>query len=120
MWIMKTNLRSSLFRQAKEVIAHGVNSNFRYWGDEDTLIIDRGEGAYIWDVDGKRYIDYVGSWGPLILGHAHPRVAEALKQAVDRGTSYGAPSPLETELAQLAEALQQGLESFRALAAGLS
>ena len=61
--------------------------------------IEKGEGAYLYDVDGNRYIDYVLSWGPLILGHAHPEVVEAVKQAAELGTSYGAPSPLEVELA---------------------
>ncbi|MER3459099.1 MAG: aspartate aminotransferase family protein, partial [Chloroflexota bacterium] len=63
------------------------------------LFIERGRGPYLYDVDGNRYIDYVLSWGPLILGHAHPAVVEALKAAVERGTSYGAPTALETELA---------------------
>ena len=58
----------ALFDRAKAVIPHGVNSNFRYWGDDDTLVIPRGEGAYIWDADGKRYIDYRLGFGPVILG----------------------------------------------------
>src|SRR3954454_9900078 len=65
----------------------------------DPLYIDRGEGAYIWDVDGNRYVDWVSSWGPLILGHAGPLVVEAIRQAADRGTSYGAPTAGEVELA---------------------
>ena len=63
------------------------------------IFVERGEGPYIWDVDGNRYVDWVSSWGPLILGHADPLVVEAIRRAVDRGTSYGAPTPGEVELA---------------------
>ena len=65
---------SSLFQKATDVIPYGVNSNFRYWGDDDTLVISRGEGTYVWDADGKRYIDYRLGFGPIILGHAYPEV----------------------------------------------
>ena len=99
------NLKRSqaLFEAARQVIPGGVNSPvraFRAVGGQP-LFIERGQGAYLFDVDGNRYIDYVLSWGPLILGHAHPRVVEALQRAVARGTSYGAPTALETELAEL-------------------
>src|SRR4051812_4548098 len=65
----------------------------------DPIFIDRGEGAYIWDVDGNRYVDWVSSWGPLILGHADPLVVEAIRKAAGRGTSYGAPTAAEVDLA---------------------
>ena len=65
------------------------------------MFIDRGSGAHVWDVDGNEYIDYLGSWGPLVLGHAHPAVVEALKKAAEGGTSFGAPVAQEVELAQL-------------------
>jgi glutamate-1-semialdehyde 2,1-aminomutase len=100
---MNTNQSQALFDAAQKVIPGGVDSPvraFRAVGGRP-LFIERGQGPYLFDADGNRYIDYVLSWGPLILGHAHPRVAEALKQAVDRGTSYGAPTALETELAEL-------------------
>ncbi|GAB4539802.1 MAG: glutamate-1-semialdehyde 2,1-aminomutase [Anaerolineae bacterium] len=100
---MNTTHSQALFAAAREVIPGGVNSPvraFRAVGGQP-LFIERGQGPYLFDADGNRYIDYVLSWGPLILGHAHPRVAEALKGAVDRGTSYGAPTALETELAEL-------------------
>ena len=87
-----------LFAEALELMPGGVSSPvraFRAVGG-DPLFIERGEGAYIVDVDGNRYLDYVLSWGPLILGHAHPRVVAALEEAIRRGTSYGAPTPLET------------------------
>ncbi len=100
---MNTSRSNTLFAAAQKVIPGGVNSPvraFRAVGGQP-LFIERGQGPYLFDADGNRYIDYVLSWGPLILGHAHPRVAEALKKAVDRGTSYGAPTALETELAEL-------------------
>ncbi len=89
-----------MFQRASRVIPHGVNSNFRYWGDEDTLIITRGEGAYIWDADGKRYIDYRLGFGPLILGHAYPAVLERVNQAMQSGTLFAWTSPQEIELAE--------------------
>jgi len=100
---MSYETSSTLFAAAQKVIPGGVNSPvraFRAVGGQP-LFIERGQGPFLFDADGTRYIDYVLSWGPLILGHAHPRVAAALKQAVDRGTSYGAPTALETELAEL-------------------
>ncbi len=78
----------------------------------------RGEGAYLTDVDGNRYIDYVLSWGPLILGHAHPRVVQALQTAVTQGTSYGAPSPLENELARQVMTLMPNIEMIRFVNSG--
>ena len=100
---MNTTQSQALFSEAQKVIPGGVSSPvraFRAVGGQP-LFIERGQGPYLFDVDGNRYIDYVLSWGPLILGHAHPRVTEALKRVADRGTSYGAPTALETELAEL-------------------
>jgi glutamate-1-semialdehyde 2,1-aminomutase len=79
----------------------GVNSPVRAMRSigRDPIFIDHGEGPYIWDVDGNRYVDWVSSWGPLILGHAHPLVVEAVRKAAGRGTSYGAPTPGEVDLA---------------------
>ena len=92
-----------LWADAKRLMPGGVNSPVRAFGavGGTPRFIERGEGAYLYDVDGNRYLDYVLSWGPLVLGHAHPRVVEALESAVRRGTSYGAPTPLEVELAQV-------------------
>jgi glutamate-1-semialdehyde 2,1-aminomutase len=83
------------------VIPGGVNSPVRAMGQigRSPIFIERGEGPYIWDVDGNRYVDWVSSWGPLILGHADPLVVEAVRQAADRGTSYGAPTAGEVDLA---------------------
>lgn len=93
---------SALFEHAKEVIPGGVNSPVRaFRGVGGTpLFIMSASGATITDADGRDYIDYVGSWGPMILGHAHPQVIAAIQQAATRGTSYGAPTGLEIELAQ--------------------
>src|SRR6186997_2245989 len=90
-----------LFARAIELIPGGVNSPvraFRAVGGQP-LFIERGDGPWIWDADGKRYIDYVGSWGPLLFGHAHPRIVEAICAAAERGTSFGAPTAREIEMA---------------------
>ena len=92
---------AALFRRAVEVIPGGVNSPvraFRAVGGEP-FFVARAAGARLWDVDGNEYLDYVLSWGPLILGHAHPAVVEAVREAAGRGTSYGAPTAAEVELA---------------------
>ena len=91
-----------LFAEALDLLPGGVSSPVRAFKavGGSPLFIDRGEGAYLVDVDGNRYVDYVLSWGPLILGHAHPRVVAALEEALRKGTSFGAPSPLELELAR--------------------
>src|SRR5512139_3498283 len=100
---MNTTKSEQLFEQAKTLIPGGVNSPvraFRSVGGTPRFI-ERGQGAYVWDADGNRYIDYVLSWGPLVMGHAHPKVVAALQDALTRGTSYGAPTRLESELAEL-------------------
>ncbi len=88
------------FRRAKAVIPHGVNSNFRYWGDDDTLVIARGQGAYIWDLDGRRYIDYRLGFGPVILGHAHPQVDARVHEAMRGGVTFAWTTPWEIEAAE--------------------
>lgn len=100
---MKTTRSEALYDEARRLIPGGVNSPvraFRSVGGTPRFIT-RGQGAYIWDADGNQYTDYVLSWGPLILGHAHPNVVEALQDTIDRGTSYGAPTALENELAKV-------------------
>ncbi|RME87939.1 MAG: aminotransferase class III-fold pyridoxal phosphate-dependent enzyme [Anaerolineae bacterium] len=89
-----------LFDRAKAVIPYGVNSNFRYWGDDDTLIATRGKGAYIWDADGKRYIDYRLGFGPIILGHGYPAVVERVQEAIGDGTVFAWTTPYEIELCE--------------------
>jgi glutamate-1-semialdehyde 2,1-aminomutase len=93
----KTN---SLFQRALDVIPYGVNSNFRYWGDEDTLVITKGEGAYVWDADGKRYIDYRLGFGPIILGHAEPTVVKRVQEEIQGGTVFAWTTPYEIELCE--------------------
>jgi glutamate-1-semialdehyde 2,1-aminomutase len=109
-----------LWADAKRLMPGGVNSPVRAFGGVGGTprFIERGEGAYLCDVDGNRYVDYVLSWGPLILGHAHPRVVEALERAVRRGTSYGAPTPLEVELAQIIIDLIPSIELLRLVNSG--
>ncbi len=91
-----------LFSQASDVIPGGVNSPVRAFAAVGGTppFIDRAEGAYLIDVDGNRYIDYVGSWGPMITGHAHPEIIAAVNETVEKGLSFGAPCALEVELAQ--------------------
>ena len=93
----------NLFSQAQTHIPGGVNSPVRSFRSVSGLprFIARGKGSHVWDVDGNEYVDYLCSWGPLILGHAHPEVIEAVKAAADGGTSFGAPVPQEVELARL-------------------
>src|SRR6188768_2274011 len=99
---IRTRSRAA-FEQACRVIPGGVNSPARAFGavGGEPIFIARAEGAYLFDIDGNKYLDYIGSWGPMILGHAHPRVTEAVIKAVKDGSSYGAPSERETELAEL-------------------
>jgi glutamate-1-semialdehyde 2,1-aminomutase len=93
----------SLYGRAVNIIPGGVNSPVRACKSvgADPLFIERGEGCMIYDADGNRYIDYIGSWGPLILGHRHPAVIEAIIAVLERGTSFGAPTDLEIQLAQM-------------------
>jgi glutamate-1-semialdehyde 2,1-aminomutase len=94
---------SELFEKAGNYISGGVNSPVRACGSVGTapLFIERASGSKIFDVDGREYIDYVSSWGPMIVGHAHPSVVEAIKKAAEKGTSYGAPTEAEIEMAEL-------------------
>lgn len=90
----------ALFEKAKRFIPYGVNSNFRYWGDENTLVMTRGEGAHLWDADGNRYIDYRLGFGPIILGHGYPPVVERVAEAIRHGTLFAFTTPLEIEVAE--------------------
>lgn len=117
---MNTNRSETLFKQATEVLPGGVNSPVRaFKGVGGTpLFIARAEGAYLYDVDGNKYIDYVGSWGPMIVGHAHPQVVEAVNTAVANGTSYGAPTEVEVELARMVVAAVPSIEMVRFVNSG--
>ena len=117
---MNINRSIELFRQAQSILPGGVDSPvraFRAVGGQP-IFIDRGAGAYLYDVDGNRYIDYVLSWGPLILGHAHPSVVSAIERAAQKGTSYGAPSSLEVELGQLVQSFLPNIEMIRFVNSG--
>jgi glutamate-1-semialdehyde 2,1-aminomutase len=109
-----------LYRQAEQIIPGGVNSPVRSCRAVGThpLFIARGLGSKIFDVDGNTYIDYVGSWGPLILGHAHPEVVEAIKNAAELGTSFGIPTTLEVELAQMITKLVPSMKMVRMVNSG--
>src|SRR4030042_1266314 len=91
------------FKEAQHYLPGGVDSPVRAFKavGGTPLFIQRGHGSRLYDEDGNEFIDYVGSWGPLILGHAHPRVVRAIKKAVEHGSSFGAPTQLETTLAKL-------------------
>ena len=111
---------AALFAEAQTLLPGGVNSPvraFRAVGGTPRFIA-RGKGAAIWDVDGNRYIDYVGSWGPLIVGHAHPGVVAAIQDAATRGTSYGAPTEAEVELAELVKQAFPSIELVRFVSSG--
>ena len=110
----------SLFQEAQTLLPGGVDSPvraFRAVGGQP-LFIDCGKGPYLYDVDGNRYIDYVLSWGPLITGHAHPNVVKAIQEAAVKGTSYGAPSPLEVELAKRVMEFMPNIEMIRFVNSG--
>ena len=117
---MNTDKSQQLFDEAMRLFPGGVNSPVRAFRAVGGVprFIERGEGAYMVDVDGNRFIDYVLSWGPLILGHAYPRVVAALIDAVSRGTSYGAPNPHEVRLARLIQQAMPGIEMMRFVNSG--
>ena len=115
-----TDRTKGLWGRAQAVIPGGVNSpvrSFRSVGGEP-FFVDHGEGAYLYDTEGRRYADYVLSWGPLILGHAHPVVTEALERQLSRGTSYGAPTEAEVELAERIVRLVPTVEMVRLVNSG--
>ena len=109
-----------LFARAQRVIPGGVNSPvraFRAVGGTPRFIA-RAEGAYLWDAEGRQYIDYIGSWGPMILGHGHPAVLEAVHKAAADGFSFGAPTEREIELAEAIIALVPSVEQVRLVSSG--
>jgi glutamate-1-semialdehyde 2,1-aminomutase len=117
---MKRKKSIELHRRAMGMIPGGVNSPVRAFkaiGIPPTFI-ERAKGSRIWDIDGNEYIDYVGSWGPMILGHAHPRVVAAIKRVATKGTSFGAPIPLEVELAIKVKKAFPSMELMRMVSSG--
>src|SRR4051812_45467714 len=119
---MKSNrVRSrEAFERACRVLPGGVNSPARAFEavGGQPVFITRGEGPYLFDLDGNQYLDYIGSWGPLILGHAHPRVVRAVEETVRRGASFGAPTELETRLAELVIGALPSIEMVRFVSSG--
>jgi glutamate-1-semialdehyde 2,1-aminomutase len=114
------NRSSALFEEAQAVIPGGVNSPVRAFRgvDGEPLFIERAAGAWVQDVDGRRYVDYVGSWGPMILGHAHSEVVRKVHEALDRGLSFGAPTAVETALAHRICELVPCAEQVRMMSSG--
>src|SRR5437667_9128494 len=109
-----------LFRAALKRILGGVNSPVRAFGHvgADPFFIERAKGAKIWDVDGNEYIDYVGSWGPTILGHAPKIIVDAVREAAERGLTFGIPNPLEVEMAELICKWMPSIEKVRMVNSG--
>ena len=109
-----------IYSRACQLMPGGVNSPARAFGavGGEPIIIDRGDGAYIFDVDGNRYIDYIGSWGPMILGHARPQVLQAIEAATRKGTSFGAPTAAENTLAELIVDAVPSIEKVRLVNSG--
>ncbi|PLX79011.1 MAG: glutamate-1-semialdehyde-2,1-aminomutase [Desulfuromonas sp.] len=117
---MKHQTSATLFERAKQTIPGGVNSPVRAFKSVgcDPIFIDKAEGPYIFDADGNRYIDYVGSWGPMILGHCHPKVVEAIQQAAATGASFGAPTEREIILAEMVREAYPNMEKMRMVSSG--
>ena len=117
---MTSDRNTPLFDRARAVIPGGVNSPVRAFKavGGTPRFIQRAQGAYMWDADDRRYIDYIGSWGPMILGHGHPAVVEAVQQAVREGFSFGAPTEREVELAEAILALVPSMEMVRLVSSG--
>jgi len=117
---MSRETSKAIFDQAKTLMPGGVNSPARAFGavGGDPIVFARGVGAYLEDVDGNRYLDYIGSWGPMILGHAHPKVVATMLDAVKNGTSFGAPTEAENRLAQLIIDAVESVEMVRLVNSG--
>lgn len=118
--IAATVTSKELFSRAQASIPGGVNSPVRAFGSVGGYprFIERGEGPFIYDVDGNRYVDYVGSWGPLILGHSHPVVVERVRRATEHGLSFGAPTSAEVELAEMIVSRVPGIDMVRLVNSG--
>lgn len=117
---MKSSRSKSLFEKAATLIPGGVNSPVRAFKSvgRNPLFIAKARGAAIWDADGNRYLDYVGSWGPMLFGHAHPRIVAAVRKAATSGTSFGAPTELEVRMAEMITSLMPAIEIVRMVNSG--
>src|SRR5207245_3176234 len=118
--LMNHSKSESLFQRAQEIIPGGVNSPVRAYRSVggNPPFIARGQGSHIFDVDGNEYIDYVCSWGPLLLGHRHPEILAAIDQALAIGTSFGAPTEKEVELAEAIREAVPSIEMVRLVNSG--
>ena len=116
----KTNKSKSLFDKAKSVMPGGVNSPVRAFGNVNStpIFIKSASGAYLHDVDGNDYVDFIGSWGPMILGHSNPKIIKAIKDQADLGTSYGAPTEAETSIGELIRTVMPSIEKIRMVNSG--
>ncbi|WP_333606582.1 glutamate-1-semialdehyde 2,1-aminomutase [Arsukibacterium sp.] len=114
------SLSEQLFQRAQQTIPGGVNSPVRAFKSVGgtPVFIERADGAYLYDVDGKRYIDYIGSWGPMLLGHNHPAIRQAVINAAANGLSFGAPCPAEIDMAELVSKLVPSMEMLRMVSSG--
>ena len=117
---MKRDQSLKLFEKAKKLIPGGVNSPVRAFGSvgSSPFFVARASGSKIWDVDGNRYIDFVASWGPMILGHSHPDVVRTIGKAARKGTSYGAPTAAEVEMARLITGAFPSMDQVRMVSSG--
>ena len=115
-----TNLSQSVFNAAQKLMPGGVSSPVRAFKsvNGDPIVFDRVKGPYAWDLDGNRFIDYVGSWGPAICGHSHPEVIASLQEALEKGTSFGAPCELENKLAEMVIEAVPSVEMVRFVNSG--
>ncbi len=116
----KRSKSQSAFAKAKQLIPGGVNSPARAFHGVggDPVFMSHASGQFLFDIDGNRYLDYIGSWGPMILGHAHPKVIEAIQKAAEKGTSFGAPTENESRLAELIMAAVPSIERVRLVSSG--
>ena len=117
---MKLNKSIQAFQKAKQLIPGGVNSPVRAFKsvNADPIFIEKAKGANVWDIDGNKYLDFVSSWGPMILGHAREEIIQAIQQAAERGTSYGAPTLIENEMAELISSMVPSVEKVRMVNSG--
>ena len=117
---MRYQRSSALFKEAQQVIPGGVNSPVRAFRSVGgtPIFVEKAKGAYLYDVDGNTYLDYIASWGPMILGHAYAPVIEAVKKRADKGTSFGIPTELETEIASWALKMIPHMDKIRFVNSG--
>ena len=110
----------ALFEEAKTLMPGGVNSPVRAFKNinGNHIFFEKASGAYLYDADGNEYIDYIGSWGPMIMGHSHPEIVKAIKTQVELGTSYGAPTGLESDVAKLIKQCLPSIEKIRMVNSG--